>query len=339
MTEEAQAEGSRYQDRSFVLQFFGVLLLLGGGLVGLLACLYAGIYAMASAGGSGSLGGQELGNPALILPAAFVYGLLAIVLLTLGFGSCLLRRWARAIIHAGSWSSLVIGVVALVGMAVVLPATLDQMPQLMEEQAAATGQETPPLPDDFGAIFMVFMLAFAFVVYVVIPGTFLLVYRSPHARATVEYRDPKPRWTDDVPLLVLTLVLWLGLMAIMAPMTALYPAMPAFGFTLRGTPLVATALFGSVLLAFLTVQARHRRPVAWWGTLVLTVLGGASTVWMVQSNELGNVYREWGLPESSVQMAEDLLEAPSTMVFMLAVWVPWLVYVALLRKYFRPAAA
>ena len=67
-------------------------------------------------------------NPQTTMPAAIMCGLIAVVLIWLGIGSILARRWARALLLILSWTWLAMGVVALIYLAFLLPqimATID----------------------------------------------------------------------------------------------------------------------------------------------------------------------------------------------------------------------
>src|SRR5208283_2529435 len=111
-----------YKDRSTGLIIFGILTILLGGVCALfLPLMLFGQTMSAKATGTPP-------NFAAILPAASIYGVLAVALVWLGIGSIKARRWARALLLIFSWSWLVMGVVMLVVMAFLLPRVLANVP-------------------------------------------------------------------------------------------------------------------------------------------------------------------------------------------------------------------
>src|SRR5438034_406184 len=79
-------------------------------------------------------------------------------------------------------------------------------------------------------------LMFFGVIYVILPGAWVLFYRSRHVKATCESYDPMVRWTDHCPLPVLAVSLWLTFSALMMlVMAVVYKGiLPMFGSFVAG---------------------------------------------------------------------------------------------------------
>ena len=103
-----------FEDRKTGLIVFGILTTLLGGLCALFVPLmFFSLTMSAKAGVPTSM--------QAILPAVSVYGILAVVLIWLGVGSIMARRWARALLLIFSWSWLLMGVVSIGVMAFLGP--------------------------------------------------------------------------------------------------------------------------------------------------------------------------------------------------------------------------
>ena len=176
-----------YQDRSTGLVVFGILTILVGCMTGLLVLLML-------VGHLAAARNTNVPPPPLsaILPAILIYGILAVSLVWLGIGSIKARRWARALLLIFSWTWLLIGAIALVSMAFVMPKIL----------AGASGG--PDAHHELPASAMAGVMAAMFLVlgvfFIIVPVVWIFFYQSRHVKATCETRDPVTRWTDACPL-------------------------------------------------------------------------------------------------------------------------------------------
>jgi hypothetical protein len=127
----------------------------------------------------------------MMIPGILFYLLLAVWFIWMGIGSVKALRWARALILISSWLWLICGVCGFVFVLVMIPNMYDQM-SLQDD-----------IPAEMVVVMQYMMIAFMAVIYVIIPGIFVLFYKGKHVKATCEYRDPKIRWTDKCPLPVL----------------------------------------------------------------------------------------------------------------------------------------
>ncbi len=120
-----------------------------------------------------------------ILPVAVLYGALAVVLIWLGIGSIMTRRWARALLVIWSWSWLIAGLGAIAVTAVMAPhlAVAIQAAQPGRSELSSGARS---------AIILVPMMIFGFM-FVLLP----LIWGSSTAGRTLRRRAKRAiRWCD-----------------------------------------------------------------------------------------------------------------------------------------------
>jgi hypothetical protein len=336
MNEPGGAVAAEFKDRRTGLVLFGVLEIV----IGLFALAGAGFSSLAlvlTPPAGAPQGGQG------VAAGIAIYLLAAACFLTLGIGSILARRWARALMLVVSWLWLVVGVLSLVAMVFLLPMVRTVTGRAFE-QAAAQQPPAGPVPDPalVGAVVLGCAVVFVVLFYIALPAIFILFYRSPHVRATCEARDPRPRWTDRIPLPVLALVLVQGCGALGALASGLgYGALALFGHVVSGAwAALLTAVFTAVLLLAASWSWRLEAR-GWWLAVGLGALGFASAVgtllhpldWNELFSAMGmdpSVYANLGLETWNRQMPW----------LMLTGFVPWIAYLLWVRRFFaRPAPA
>lgn len=279
-----------FQDRSTGLTLFGLATILLGGLC---ACFVPMMFF------GQTMTARTSGMPVnfrAVVPGAVIYGLMAIVMVWLGIGSLLARRWARTLllIFAGSW--LIMGVLSLAMMAMMLP-------QMMEAIRLAQPPGQAPLPEVMLTIIMGIMLLVMAVIFLVLPGVWTLFYRSPHVKATCEARDPVERWTDRCPGPVLSISLWLALgvpMMLSVPL-AYHGVIPFFGVFLTGVPGTLIYLLLAVIWTYAAWATYRLDPKGWWVTLISFTLFGISAVVTYARHDPMEMYSLMGFPEQQLE--------------------------------------
>ena len=119
-----------FKDRRTGLIVLGIFAILIGGICALCVPLMI-IGQMMTAR---RLGTEVDASPAVI--SAVVYGVMAVVLIWLGVGSILARRWARALLLCLGWIGLIIGLIAM-------PAVFMAM-STIGDTLRAQGKSVPP---------------------------------------------------------------------------------------------------------------------------------------------------------------------------------------------------
>ncbi len=318
-----------YKDRSTGLVVFGILTLLLGGLCGLfiLLMLLGQVVAART--------NPDSANLAALLPALAVYGVLAVMLIWLGIGSIMARRWARALLLIFSWTWLVMGIIMLAVMGFVMPKVFANLP--------STGTANQPaMPPGAMGVAMVFMFLFFGIFFVLAPAIWTFFYNSRHVKATCEARDGVTRWTDACPLPVLGLCLWL---VFPVPMMLLMPlmghiAMPFFGIFLTGVPGALFCLLVAAIWAYAAWLIYHLRPHGWWLILVALVVFMVSGLLTFARHDMLEMYQLMGYPQTQIdQMQKTGLLTGHWMDWLMALSaLPFLGYLFFIKRYFRNKA-
>ncbi|WP_339908431.1 hypothetical protein [Symmachiella dynata] len=276
----------QFEDRSTGLIVFGILQIIMG-------CCTAMLVPFVLM--------STLGNPAsgvpttarMMIPAIGMYGMMAVVLIWLGVGSILARRWARALNLVLAWMWFAMGLVTLIMMCFVMPNMFS---------VAAQGQKLPPQAMIFA---QVSMMATMGCFYVILPGIFITFYQSKHVKATCDFKDPYPRWTDKCPLPVLSLSLILASGALSMPLSISYGGvLPLFGFLLKGVPGALAYLAFAPLFAYLAWATYKLKMSAWWTTFVMYSLFVLSGLVTFSRISMLDFYRAMDMPEEQLKIIE-----------------------------------
>lgn len=312
-----QMDGSTdFRDRKGWLVFFGIIEIL----MGIVCLLLLGVMLLASTIGAA---GAEAVQLKVLISALFMYGLFAAFFVTMGVGSILARRWARAIMVMASALWLVFGTLSLIMM-------FSQLPQMLSGPAMNGTQLQPGIATVIKAVTAFFSIVF----FVIVPGVLFLFYRSPNVKATCEARDIKRRWTDR-PLMVLSLSLVSGVMALSMVITLLINVVPFFGIVLTGIPAMFYEVIFGAVAAWSAWQLYHRRMQGWLAIVGLSLLGLFSWGVTVLRGNLLEMYRAYGMtPEQLQKMAAiNRLHYSSSYWLALAVSaLVWFGYLWLVRK-------
>ena len=290
-TEQAQSE---YKDRSTWLTVFGI----GEMIMGVLAALMVPLMLFSFVAGAalGDQGGPRM-DARWTLASVGVYVVAAVFFGWMGFGTLKGRRWARAIMLVTGWMWLIGGLLGMVMM-------FSMLPHMFDIQAPGAR----PMPEAAKTMMMIVIGAFLLVIYVLLPGAFVLFYGRKDVKATFETRDPTPRWTDACPLPILAMTFALGLAAASCLLGLMYAIVPLFGSLLTGLPAVVILLLLAAFLAFLTIQTYRRRPQAWFATLGLVVVGGLSQIITFAVHDLNDLYAAMGYSQEMLDMMSQITE-------------------------------
>jgi hypothetical protein len=326
MAEEVgTAEAPAYRDRKAGLIVFGIIEICIGLLCALFVPLMLMGMQMASAHAAG--GGASWRTT---LPGVFTYVGLAALFITVGIGSIRARRWARAIMLVFSWLWLIMGILSMAFFFYFFPVVTRQM----EQGAPAAG-------GGMTGIVQVVMGLVLFPIYIVLPGAFLLFYRSRHVRETCRAIDPQRRWTDNCPLPVLALVMMMGIGLYSMLFMPFYNfVIPCFGVYLSGLPGAMVCLFVTALLLTLVRGLYKLKIAAWWGMVVLIPLGGISAGMSMGSENLPLMYEEMGIATQQVEaiLSTGFFQGPGMVIYMVLASAAMLGYVFYTKRYFDAAA-
>jgi hypothetical protein len=261
--------------------------------------------------------------------AAAMYGVMAVALIWLGVGSIRARRWACELLLSLSWIWLLTGICALLVSFFVVPAAIGE------------AVSTSTIPPGMTMVVIVVTLGVVGLINVVLPGLFVLFYRSPHVLATCRARDPRPQWIDTCPRKLLTLTVVWALFAIsVLTMPAYNFVFPLFGFMLTGVAGAVLWFLVLVVCGALALGTCRRAPWAWWGGVGLILAAAVSSVLSVLRYDLVEIMALMKMPEEQASMVAGLglLNGwPMTLITAL-MWGTFLAYLLTLRKYFESAS-
>jgi hypothetical protein len=300
-----------YKDRRVGLILFGVLEVCIGALCALivpffLLALFLAPQTMSSL------------DRRTIVAAPVIYISMATMLIWLGIGSILCRRWARTLLLIVSWSWLLTGVMTIGFFA-------------WFARAAVADEQT--------SFFIWIMLAITAVFFIAVPGALVFFYQSKHVKATCEARDPVPRWTDRCPATVLTSSLWLGVGSLyfLIALVTKQTVVPFFGHLLAGPMAILIILVCSACGLYLAWATYKMSIVAWWGTLAAFALFTASGAITLARIDLMEFYRKLGYPEQQIEQIRSfgVFSGKIMAWLMVAFFLLGLIYLFSIKKYFR----
>jgi hypothetical protein len=273
------------------------------------------------------------GTPATfstILPAASIYGVLAVALVWLGIGSIMARRWARALLLIFCWSWLVLGLFIVVVMAFFIPKMLANM-------SSSGTTDHPAMSSVMIDTMMITILLTSGVFFVILPAVWTFFYNSRHVKATCETRDPVTRWTDVCPLPVLGLCLWL---AFSVPMMLLMPiaghvVLPFFGMFLTGVPAAVLYLAIAFIWSYAAWSLYKLEQRGWWLILIALCVFMVSGLLTYARHDVVEMYHLMGYPEAQIgQMQKTGLLTGNRMSWLMAFSVlPFLGYLLFIKKF------
>jgi len=329
MTVEGQAvEGREFKDRKVGLVIVGALQIVLAGFCALgCAGMAIGMLAMRAHGGE-----TVPISLRMMIPGMVFYVLLGTWFLVMGIGSIQARRWARALNLVAAWFWLLSGALGLLFMVLFMGDLPTQ---------TAGGQQIPP---QVAVALKVGILVFSGIFYVALPGALVLFYRSPHVKATCEFRNPQPSWTDRVPLPVLAMTLLFGLGAPCMFLMGFYGwTVPFFGVVLSGWAAAAVVLLSACLWGYIAWGSYRLNIAAWWlalvGSLLWTVSAGITFMRVGIMEFQQRMYRGVAMPAQQMEvMRETVQRMQGVFPVITALWALVIVaYLIWVRRYFVAA--
>jgi MFS family permease len=255
---DANTSNLDYKDRSRLLTIIGVLLLLGGIAVGLLGPLEMYCFYLFSEGGRFHYEGFGFGSFMFgnIASQIIGYYLIAIMFIPLGYGHLKMRRWVRTLSLTLLWSWLVVGAPLIVVVFFILAGS-----------------------KDLSLLAALIALVFLGLSYLVFPGLLIRFYQSRNVRRTLETKDAKTYWIEDLPTPILVLsslyLFYIIVLHILILFNGMFPVFGVFRFGLPGIVLLDISIACLVCLIWGTLRLRLW---AWWGSAILLGLFTFSTV-------------------------------------------------------------
>jgi hypothetical protein len=316
-----------FKDRKTGLVLFGILTIL----LGLLCALFVPLMFFGQAMSAKSGIAQ---NTQAIFPAVIMYGVLAVILVWLGVGSMMARRWARALLLIFSWSWLVIGVVSMVVMAFIMPQVMQAV-----QPPASSGQ--PQIPAAAQSLMIIIPLVVLGFIYVILPGALVFFYGSRHVKATCESYDPTVRWTDRCPLPVLAVSLWLVFSALMMLMMAVVykGVLPVFGTFVVGPVGVTLCVLVALIWSYCAWALYRLQRRALWIVISVFLIFCISAFITYSRHDLMEIYPLMGYsPEMIAEISKfNFLKGPMMSWGLICFGIPFIGYLLYLHRFFPKA--
>jgi hypothetical protein len=249
------------KDRRISLVVIGILDILGGLLLALMAPMMVFTHRAAPATTVPTAHPLTLGTT---VGTCALFLVLATLAIWGGIGLCLCRRWARSLTLVAHWMVLICGLAGVFTLALIMPDILTR------------ASENPGLSTEAVTMIKWTIIIMMTIIFIVIPGIHVIVLSHANVRDTCQYRDPRTRWTDAVPLPILILTLYKALGALSMLSIVARQVAPFFGLVLTGMPAMAVALGGAAALAWVAREIYFLRIRGWWGSLAMTAGWGLS---------------------------------------------------------------
>ena len=319
---------SDYKDRSTALVVFGVVEILGGALAALFVPFSVlAILMVRKSGGETQPGG--------LLSPVITYTCLAAVLIVLGIGAVMARRWARALNLIVAWVWVIMGTF-VTGIVVFL------MPSAFLASLRTAAERNPSANVSTGAmaVILTIFIVIAGIFLIFLPLVFLAFYSSRNVAETCRHRDPVERWTDRRPLPVIAVAL-ITATSVVYYMTAsiTIPMFPFFGRYLTGAAAVVPLLIFALIDVYIVIAFLRLKVAGWWVAVAALTIRMVSSVTTLGRANLMEAYSHagWSSSQLSGMQANPMLRSPvllwSSVGFM-AVYLGFLIW---LKRYFRPA--
>jgi hypothetical protein len=328
-----------FNDRRTSILVAGVALLILGALCGCVTALAPVGMFLATLGPRRAAGGATTAPVVFeadvrsAVAAVAVYLSLAVMLVWTGVGAVRLRRWSRPVVIVSAWTWLVSGAIGMLYWLVAAPSLRQTM-----AASAPPGAAGPPagvfraIALGTGVVMALFMLA--------LPAALAWAFQRKGVRETLEFFDPRVRWTDACPTPVLAVSAWLLLSAWGCLTYVIYAVFPLFGVVVSGPLAVAATLAVAAGFVACAWHVYKLRRAGWWAAVGAIVLWAGDLVWTFSRTGPEEFYRRAGY---SARQTETILRygggyGGGVLVLVCAWAVVAVAYLLFVRGYFWPAA-
>jgi hypothetical protein len=254
-----------------------------------------------------------------------VYLLGGVLMVTLGIGSMLARRWARDLSLIVAWMWMFVGVIMAATMIVLVPRFMPRMPA----DQAQTGT----------IVLTCLTIVFAFF-GVVIPLALILFYRSANVRATCIALDPHPRWTERAPLPLLALALWTLSGAVGMMTMSAYAVLPLGRQIITGPFAVLAYCTLGLFMLYVSWGLYTRRRVAWWLGIAYGALAAIYCVVVFPRIDYDKLVSAMHMPRTpGMPDLGDIYRSPWFLAYLGFCSLLYFGYFAFVYRYFRESNA
>lgn len=311
-------EGDPAKDRSVGLVVFGTLEIVLGILCFSMAML---LLVIVSSTGLGGMKSSHFG-----IAMGFLFYLTG-WFIVMGLGSIKAQRWARALLLVGAWVTVFFGTLALALVLYILP----EMHGLMSDSGF--------IPPSAAMAILYFVILVLLLLQVVFPMVAIAFYGMKGVQCTCERINPKPCWTDRVPLPLMAMgfISVMGSLSIVAGATTNYSVF-LFGRVVSGGPGMLVVLVISAAFGYVGWGAFTRKMHAWWGAYVLVLLTSSSLMLTFSEMDMQTLYGQMGYTAEQVdRLGQFHALNPAMLTFVSCIWgIMACVYLVWVRDCFCP---
>jgi uncharacterized membrane protein len=275
-------------------------------------------------------------DPRSLISAVVVYGVVAAAFIACGVGSVRTRRWARPLMLSVAWTWLLFGLFASVMIVALFPT----MQETMTRAGAVAGPGTRAPPAGMMQAIMWISGTVMFLLYIVLPSIFILFYRSPHVRTTLEHYDPNPGWADRAPVSVFGLAVGLAVSGLFVLPMLGYGVFPFFGVLLTG-PAAILATIAVAALFMIAGWLVYRLSMAGWGlTMAISVLLPIASIITMRRVGVVALYEHMGMPPDQIDSIRHnaMIQGPLMPIATAVLGAAGIVYLLVVRKFFVASA-
>jgi MFS family permease len=290
---------------------------LGGIAVGLLGPLEMYCFYLFSEGGRFHYEGFGFGSFMFgnIASQIIGYYLIALMFIPLGYGHLKMWRWVRTLSLTLLWSWLVVGAPLIVVVFFIL-----------------AGSKNLSLPVALIA------LVFLGLSYFVFPGLLIRFYQGKNVRRTLETKNAKNYWIEDLPTPILVLsslyLFYIIMLHILILFNGMFPVLGVFRYGLQGIVLLDISIACLVCITWGTLR---RRLWAWCTSIILLGLFMFSTVLTFSRSSYSAILSGLAFPPREI---EFLVRVPVqgyhfSILVGLPLFITWVIAI-LSKRHFKP---
>ncbi len=314
---DANTSDLDYKDRSRLLTIIGVLLLLSGIAIGLLGPLEMYCFYLFSEGGRFHYEGFGFGSFMFgnIASQIIGYYLITIMFIPLGYGHLKMWRWVRTLSLTLLWSWLVVGAPLIVVVFFIL-----------------AGSKNLSLPVALIALFFLGLSYFVF------PGLLIRFYQGKNVRRTLETKDAKNYWIEDLPTPILVLsslyLFYIIMLHILILFNGMFPVFGVFRYGIQGIVLLDISI---ACLACITWGTLRRRLWAWWTSVILLGLFMLSTVLTFSRSSYSAILSGLTFPPREIEFLAGIPVQGYHFSILVGIplFITWVIAI-LSRRHFKP---
>jgi NADH:ubiquinone oxidoreductase subunit 3 (subunit A) len=286
-------------------------------------------------------GMQDMMRTASFINLVF-YGGLGALFLSVAYGCITYRRWARPFALTLGWGWVFMGITMLISLSVMMGGLKDLMSRSIEQAAKTSPNEAAmPAMDGIFTVIMVIYFLVILVFLIALPAVILWLQWGEDVRRTLEFRDPKARWTDRQPAPLIGMTIAAALFAACSVPYLFLMQSPLMKAFLPEGPLKYLWLLVPFVWAYVA-WGSYRRQIAAWIVAVLALVTG---VWFGFSAMSGTdwavFFKQMGIPEKDLEdltkMTAELYTPSRIGVLMIGSMIPIFGYLIWVLRYFRRA--